>query len=139
MHYIFCDNVFELEPRQSGSNLFSTKFLLSNTQFNFLFQKNYHILIVKCIYFCRAEKSKNAAKNRRDKEAVEFNNIIEALPFPNEDLEKMDKSSVVKLTTSYLKMLELIDKGRFIFLSITICNLYSLLKCNWLSSMSKYQ
>ncbi|VDI79987.1 hypoxia-inducible factor 2 alpha [Mytilus galloprovincialis] len=58
----------------------------------------------------RAEKSKNAAKNRRDKEAVEFNNIIEALPFPNEDLEKMDKSSVVKLTTSYLKMLELIDK-----------------------------
>lgn len=68
-------------------------------------------------FYCRAEKSKNAAKCRRDKEAVEFNNIIDMLPFPNEDLEKIDKSSVVKLTTSYFKMMEFIEKGLSIILS----------------------
>lgn len=58
----------------------------------------------------RAEKSKYAAKRRRDKEAAEFENIINMLPFPNEELEKMDKSSVVKLTTSYFKMLDFVEK-----------------------------
>jgi tRNA A37 threonylcarbamoyladenosine synthetase subunit TsaC/SUA5/YrdC len=40
-----------------------------------------------------------------------------AIPFPNDDLEKMDKSSVVKLTTSYFKMMEFIEKGLSIILS----------------------
>lgn len=42
------------------------------------------------------------------------------LPFPNDDLEKMDKSSVVKLTTSYFKMMDYIEKGLSMILIMSL-------------------
>lgn len=80
----------------------------------------FEIVIIVFSFYCRAEKSKNAAKCRRDKEAIEFSNIIDMLPFPNDDLERMDKSSVVKLTTSYFKMMDFIEKGLSIILTMSL-------------------
>lgn len=50
----------------------------------------------------RLEKSKVAAKSRRDHEAVEFQTLTELLPMKLSDLEKLDKASIVRLLVSYM-------------------------------------
>ncbi|XP_038059524.1 single-minded homolog 2-like [Patiria miniata] len=50
------------------------------------------------------EKSKNAARTRREKENAEFFELAKLLPLPSAITTQLDKASIIRLTTSYLKM-----------------------------------
>ncbi|XP_060554072.1 aryl hydrocarbon receptor-like [Ruditapes philippinarum] len=58
----------------------------------------------------RGEKSKIAAKGRRDKEHDAMIQLMNELPVEDEILNKMDKAAVVKLTTCYLKIKHFVQK-----------------------------
>ncbi|XP_070607878.1 single-minded homolog 2 isoform X1 [Erythrolamprus reginae] len=57
------------------------------------------------------EKSKNAAKTRREKENGEFYELAKLLPLPSAITSQLDKASVIRLTTSYLKMRAVFPEG----------------------------
>ncbi|CAL8088352.1 unnamed protein product [Calicophoron daubneyi] len=50
------------------------------------------------------EKSKNAARTRREKENTEFYELAKLLPLPSAITSQLDKASIIRLTTSYLKI-----------------------------------
>jgi len=58
------------------------------------------------------EKSKNAARTRREKENSEFADLGKLLPLPPAITSQLDKASVIRLTTSYLKMREFFPYGK---------------------------
>ena len=58
------------------------------------------------------EKSKNAARSRREKENAEFFELAKLLPLPHAITDQLDKASVIRLTTSYLKMRAIIPEGK---------------------------
>ncbi|XP_022105283.1 uncharacterized protein LOC110987134 isoform X2 [Acanthaster planci] len=51
-----------------------------------------------------AERSRYAAKMRRDKEGVEIAALAKLLPYPEEITSRLDKGSIIRLITSYLRM-----------------------------------
>ncbi|XP_026111537.1 single-minded homolog 2-like [Carassius auratus] len=57
------------------------------------------------------EKSKNAAKTRREKENGEFYELAKLLPLPSAITSQLDKASIIRLTTSYLKMRAVFPDG----------------------------
>ena len=57
------------------------------------------------------EKSKNAARSRREKENAEFMELAKMLPLPSAITSQLDKASVIRLTTSYLKMRHVFPDG----------------------------
>ncbi|XP_017780183.1 PREDICTED: single-minded homolog 1-like isoform X2 [Nicrophorus vespilloides] len=57
------------------------------------------------------EKSKNAARSRREKENTEFTELAKLLPLPAAITSQLDKASVIRLTTSYLKMRQVFPDG----------------------------
>ncbi|XP_053702411.1 single-minded homolog 2 [Synchiropus splendidus] len=57
------------------------------------------------------EKSKNAAKTRREKENGEFYELAKLLPLPAAITSQLDKASIIRLTSSYLKMRTLFPDG----------------------------
>ena len=57
------------------------------------------------------EKSKNAARTRREKENAEFFELGKMLPLPAAITNQLDKASIIRLTTSYLKMRALFPEG----------------------------
>ncbi|CAH0383978.1 unnamed protein product [Bemisia tabaci] len=57
------------------------------------------------------EKSKNAARSRREKENTEFLELAKLLPLPSTTTTQLDKASVIRLTTSYLKMRQVFPDG----------------------------
>uniref|UniRef100_A0A1A9W571 Single-minded n=1 Tax=Glossina brevipalpis TaxID=37001 RepID=A0A1A9W571_9MUSC len=57
------------------------------------------------------EKSKNAARTRREKENAEFFELAKLLPLPSATTSQLDKASVIRLTTSYLKMRQVFPEG----------------------------
>lgn len=59
------------------------------------------------------EKSKNAARTRREKENAEFVELANLLPLPKAITGQLDKASIIRLTTSYLKMRDLFPNGEF--------------------------
>lgn len=60
------------------------------------------------------EKSKNAARTRREKENTEFTELGKLLPLPTVITQQLDKASVIRLTTSYLKMRQVFPDGKSI-------------------------
>ncbi|KAK9709300.1 Helix-loop-helix DNA-binding domain [Popillia japonica] len=58
------------------------------------------------------EKSKNAARTRREKENAEFVDLGKLLPLPAAITSQLDKASVIRLTTSYLKMRQVFPDGK---------------------------
>lgn len=58
------------------------------------------------------EKSKNAARTRREKENAEFYELARLLPLPNAITTQLDKASVIRLTTSYLRMRCVFPEGK---------------------------
>ena len=62
------------------------------------------------------DKSKNAARNRREKENSEFFELGKLLPLPAAITSQLDKASVIRLTTSYLRMREVFPDGKKIVL-----------------------
>ncbi|KAM9320751.1 single-minded homolog 2 [Gastrophryne carolinensis] len=57
------------------------------------------------------EKSKNAAKTRREKENGEFYELAKLLPLPAAITSQLDKASIIRLTTSYLRMRQVFPDG----------------------------
>ncbi|XP_056142736.1 single-minded homolog 1-A [Lampris incognitus] len=57
------------------------------------------------------EKSKNAARSRREKENSEFYELAKLLPLPSAITSQLDKASIIRLTTSYLKMRIVFPEG----------------------------
>ncbi len=57
------------------------------------------------------EKSKNAARTRREKENSEFYELAKMLPLPSAITSQLDKASIIRLTTSYLKMRIVFPEG----------------------------
>uniref|UniRef100_A0A0A1XT78 Single-minded homolog 1 n=1 Tax=Zeugodacus cucurbitae TaxID=28588 RepID=A0A0A1XT78_ZEUCU len=57
------------------------------------------------------EKSKNAARTRREKENAEFFELAKLLPLPSAITSQLDKASIIRLTTSYLKMRQVFPDG----------------------------
>lgn len=57
------------------------------------------------------EKSKNAARTRREKENSEFFDLAKMLPLPAAITSQLDKASIIRLTTSYLKMRTVFPDG----------------------------
>ncbi|KAJ3641507.1 hypothetical protein Zmor_028013 [Zophobas morio] len=57
------------------------------------------------------EKSKNAARSRREKENAEFIELAKLLPLPDAITSQLDKASIIRLTTSYLKMRQVFPDG----------------------------
>jgi len=57
------------------------------------------------------EKSKNAARSRRVKENQEFLELAKLLPLPAAITTQLDKASIIRLTTSYLKMRAVFPHG----------------------------
>ena len=68
------------------------------------------------------EKSKNAARNRREKENAEFLELAKLLPLPTAITSQLDKASVIRLTTSYLKMRDVFPDGE----SRVLCSQHTL-------------
>lgn len=68
------------------------------------------------------EKSKNAARSRREKENAEFYELARLLPLPSAITTQLDKASVIRLTTSYLRMRYVFPEGKFYFLFYMIRN-----------------
>ena len=58
------------------------------------------------------DKSKNAARNRREKENSEFFELGKLLPLPSAITSQLDKASVIRLTTSYLRMRQIFPEGK---------------------------
>ena len=50
------------------------------------------------------DKSKNAAKTRRERENTEFADLARLLPLPPEITGSLDKASVIRLATSFLRL-----------------------------------
>lgn len=70
------------------------------------------------------EKSKKAARIRRDRENQEFLELAKLLPVPAALTGQMDKASVIRLTTSYLKMRALFPNGtitNYIYIYTYMC------------------
>ncbi|CAG6016101.1 unnamed protein product [Menidia menidia] len=57
------------------------------------------------------EKSKNAARTRREKENSEFYELAKLLPLPSAITSQLDKASIIRLTTSYLRMRVVFPEG----------------------------
>ncbi|OQR72915.1 putative single-minded-like [Tropilaelaps mercedesae] len=66
------------------------------------------------------EKSKNAARTRREKENAEFVELAKLLPLPQAITSQLDKASVIRLTTSYLKMRAVFPNGYY-FTCVVVC------------------
>ena len=62
------------------------------------------------------EKSKNAARTRREKENAEFFELAKLLPLPSAITSQLDKASIIRLTTSYLKMRQVFPEGKLVAL-----------------------
>lgn len=60
------------------------------------------------------EKSKNAARTRREKENAEFLELGKLLPLPSAITGQLDKASIIRLTTSYLKIRNVFPDGEFL-------------------------
>lgn len=58
------------------------------------------------------EKCKNAAKTRREKENGEFYELAKLLPLPGAITSQLDKASIIRLTSSYLKMRAVFPDGK---------------------------
>lgn len=66
-----------------------------------------------CVKFPKMkEKCKNAAKTRREKENGEFGELAKLLPLPAAITSQLDKASIIRLTSSYLKMRAVFPDGR---------------------------
>ncbi|CAM1299087.1 NPAS3 (predicted) [Pycnogonum litorale] len=64
-----------------------------------------------CILELRKEKSRDAARSRRTKENQEFYELAKLLPLPSAITTQLDKASVIRLTISYLKLLDFSGQG----------------------------
>ena len=75
----------------------------------------YNLTIIMLYFRVEAmkEKSKNAARTRREKENAEFYELAKLLPLPSAITSQLDKASIIRLSTSYLKMRAVFPEGEY--------------------------
>lgn len=61
----------------------------------------------------RKEKSRDAARCRRSRETEIFNELGEVLPIKKEDVDQLDKASVMRLAIALLKARDMLDMCKF--------------------------
>lgn len=61
----------------------------------------------------RKEKSRDAARSRRSKETEIFMELSTALPLKPEDVNQLDKASVMRITIACLKIRQMLEFCRF--------------------------
>jgi hypothetical protein len=61
---------------------------------------------------CRAEKSRLAAKDRRDREVEELTRLAQLLPFDESVTSKLDKGSILRLTIDFFRMKSILSNGQ---------------------------
>ena len=92
------------------------------------------------------EKSKNAARTRREKENSEFYELAKMLPLPAAITSQLDKASIIRLTTSYLRMRTVFPDGKSDFVVVvlilvimaeTAVSASMSTYCGWLSSCGR--
>ena len=59
------------------------------------------------------EKSKNAARSRREKENSEFEQLGRLLPLSSAISSQLDKASIIRQTISYLKLHNMYPAGEY--------------------------
>jgi len=64
------------------------------------------------------EKPKNAAKCRREKENAEFQELARLLPLPRAITAQLDKASIIRLSTSYLRLRQVFPHGKHSYIYI---------------------
>jgi hypoxia-inducible factor 1 alpha len=57
----------------------------------------------------RKEKSRDAARCRRSRETEIFNDLANALPLKQDEIDHLDKASVMRLSISYLNVRNMLD------------------------------
>lgn len=57
----------------------------------------------------RKEKSRDAARCRRSRETEIFSDLASALPVRRDDIEQLDKASIMRLSIAYLKVRNMFD------------------------------
>lgn len=57
----------------------------------------------------RKEKSRDAARCRRSRESEIFNELSAQLPLKAEEVEHLDKASIMRLAISFLKVRSLLE------------------------------
>lgn len=61
----------------------------------------------------RKEKSRDAARCRRSRETEIFTDLANSLPMKSEEIEHLDKASVMRLSISYLKVRNMVELCKF--------------------------
>lgn len=61
----------------------------------------------------RKEKSRDAARCRRSKETEIFTELASFLPLKSEELDHLDKASIMRLSISYLKVRNMLELCKF--------------------------
>lgn len=61
----------------------------------------------------RKEKSRDAARCRRSRETEIFNELGEVLPLKKEDVDQLDKASVMRLAIALLKSRDMLEMCKF--------------------------
>lgn len=87
------------------------QYALPNQCFSFRFGFFFSLTDPKLVLAMK-EKSKNAARTRREKENAEFGELGKLLPLPLVTTQQLDKASVIRLTTSYLKLRQVFPDGK---------------------------
>nr|XP_039247709.1 hypoxia-inducible factor 1-alpha-like [Styela clava] len=59
----------------------------------------------------RREKSRDAARTRRQLESDTYNEICKVIPIPNKQLAQMDRSTVMRLLISFMKLRNIINSA----------------------------
>ncbi|XP_013386590.1 hypoxia-inducible factor 1-alpha isoform X2 [Lingula anatina] len=59
----------------------------------------------------RKEKSRNAARERRGKEAEVFSDLTNEIPLPQNATAQLDKASIMRISIAYLKLRSLMEQG----------------------------
>lgn len=81
------------------------------------------------------DKCKDAARMRREKERAEFVELSGLLPLPSSTTSQLDKASIIRLTSSYLRMRSAFPEGEFSTRYVVVLSL----SLSLLSPMLKHQ
>lgn len=68
----------------------------------------------------RKEKSRDAARCRRSRETEIFTELAQVLPLKQEDVNQLDKASVMRVAIAYLKIREMLQLCKFSFILLPI-------------------
>lgn len=79
----------------------------------------------------RKEKSRVAARCRRTKEMQIFSELSEALPAKKEEVDQLDKASVMRLAISYLKVRDVVTLREYFPLNVSRTFFYGLWIVIW--------